>query len=72
MIMHFIGQLEKSEIVKFCFWVRYPKKEHDRVISQEEKRQNSKVPKRDLVRNVRDISLNFALIETWVTLGSGQ
>ena len=30
------------------------------------------MPKCDLVRNARDISLNFALIKTWVTLGSGQ
>ena len=63
---------------------------------KKENLQNSKVPKCDLVRNVSDISLNFALeekkdnvseivfvletklsldfalIETWVTLGSGQ
>ena len=30
-------------------------------MSKKEKRQNSKVPKFDLVRNIRDISLDFAL-----------
>ena len=39
------------------------KKEHNHVIAKREKRQNSKVPKCELVRNVRDISLNLALAE---------
>ena len=53
--------LSESEILKCWSGVRYHKKEHDHVISKKEKRQNSKVPKFDLVRNVKDISLNFAL-----------
>ena len=59
--MHFIDQSEKSEIVKFCFGVPYPKKEHYHIMSKKEKQQSSKTSKCDLVKNVRDISLNFAL-----------
>ena len=42
--------------------VCYLKKEKEHIISKKEKPQNSKVPKFDLVRNVRDITLNFALV----------
>ena len=59
--VNFIDQSQKSEIVKFSFGVRYPKKEHNHVMSKKVKRHHSKVPKCNLVRNVRDMSLDFAL-----------